>query len=262
VWEWAESWLQTEHPEWEVHVTPVTTAYTSINVAGPRSRELLARLVDDVDLGPEAFEYMQVRTGSVAGVADCFMWRIGFTGELSFEIHVPAGHGLHVWEELLATGADLGVGPFGLEAQRIMRLEKGHFIVGQDTDGLTKMPSVGMNGLIKLDKVDFAGKPELAWALDDPSGPLVVAIQTTDPGVVPAEAAQIVGGSGNDIVGRITSSRFSPTLNRSICLGQVSRDLAWPGTSLTIVMTSGERVTAQVMEHHAHFDPDGERLRG
>ena len=262
VWEWAENWLQTEHPDWEVHVTPVTTAFTSINIAGPKSRDLLSRLVDDVDLTPEAFRYMQVRTGTVAGVADCFMWRIGFTGELSFEIHVPAGHGLYVWERLLEQGADLGVGAFGLEAQRIMRLEKGHFIVGQDTDGLTKMPTVGMNGLIKLDKDDFAGKPELAWAMDDPSAPLVVAIQATVPDIVPDEAAQIVREGTNEIVGRITSSRFSPTLERSICLGQVSPDMARPGTILTVVMVSGERITARVMEHHAHFDPEGERLRG
>jgi sarcosine oxidase subunit alpha len=262
VWEWAENWLQTEHPDWQVHITPVTTAFTSINVAGPRSRELLTRLVDDVDLAPDAFEYMQVRTGTVAGVAECFMWRIGFTGELSFEIHVPAGHGLHVWDQLLEQGADLGVGAFGLEAQRIMRLEKGHFIVGQDTDGLTKMPSVRMNGLIKLDKSDFAGKPELAWAMDDPSAPLVVAIQPTDPLVVPDEAAQIVREGSNEIIGRITSSRLSPTLERSICLGQVSPDMARPGTVLTVVLVSGERITARVMEHHAHFDPEGERLRG
>ena len=262
VWEWAENWLQTEHPDWQVHITPVTTAYTSINIAGPKSRTLLSRLVDDVDLDGESFKYMQVRTGTVAGVPDCFMWRIGFTGELSFEIHVPAGHGLHVWEQLLEKGADLGVGAFGLEAQRIMRLEKGHFIVGQDTDGLTKMPSVGLNALIRVDKPDFAGKPELTWALDDPSAPLVVAIQPTDPTIVPAEAAQIVREGTNEIVGRITSSRFSPTLERSVCLGQVTPDMARPGTILTVQMISGERITARVMEHHAHFDPEGERLRG
>ena len=145
VWEWAENWLQTEHPDWQVHVTPVTSGFTSINVAGPRSRTLLRRLVEDVDLDPDAFRYMQVRTATVAGIRDCFMWRIGFTGELSFELHVPAGHGLHVWDALLEAGEDLGIKPFGVEAQRVMRLEKGHFIVGQDTDGLTKAPGVGLH---------------------------------------------------------------------------------------------------------------------
>jgi sarcosine oxidase subunit alpha len=259
VWEWAENLLQTEHPEWQVHITPVTTGFTSINVAGPKSRELVARLTD-IDLSPHTFKYMQVRTGSVADIHDCFMWRIGFTGELSYELHVPAGHGLHVWKELLKVGADLGVQPFGLEAQRIMRLEKGHFIVGQDTDGLTKAPSTGMGMLIKLDKNDFVGKPELAWASDADLAK-IVAIQTDDPNDVPAEATQIVRHGTNEIIGRITSSRMSPTLNRSICLGQVSASMAEAGTELTVVMTDGRRVKARVMSHHAHFDPDGERLR-
>ncbi len=262
IWEWAENWLQTEHPEWQVHVTPVTTGYTSINVAGPKSRELVGRLVDDVDLSAEAFDYMRVRTGTVAGVENCIMWRIGFTGELSFELHVPSGYGLHVWETLMAEGADLGVKPFGLEAQRIMRLEKGHFIVGQDTDGLTQAPAVGMNALIKLDKEDFAGKAELAWAMESDQVPHVVAIQTVDPTIVPGEACQILKGTTNEIVGRITSSRMSPTLNRSVCLGQVDTAHAEAGTELTVLLRNGQRIKANVMSHHAHFDPEGERLRG
>ena len=261
VWEWVENWLQTERPDWQVHVTPVTTAYASINVAGPKSRELVSRVASGVDLSPEAFAYMEVRTAVVAGVPDCIMWRIGFTGELSFELHVPAGHGRHVWEALMEAGADLGVGPFGLEGQRIMRLEKGHFIVGQDTDGLTLAPSTGLSPLIKLDKDDFAGMPELAWAADRRL-PMIVAIQPDDPDLVPEEAAQIVRGDTNEILGRITSARMSPTLGRSICLGQVEPELAAGGTKLTVLLASGERVGATVMDHHAHFDPTGERLRG
>ncbi len=231
VWEWIENWLQTEHPEWQVHVTPVTGGYASMNVAGPSSRILLQRLVKGIDLSPNAFPYMNVRQGSVAGV-DCFMWRIGFTGELSYEIHVPASYGLHVWEALFESGADLGIGAFGVEAQRIMRLEKGHFIVGQDTDGLMQGYSAGLEWLIKLDKEDFAGKTELAWQMQRESVHLV-ALQPVDPTMVPPEASQIVE-NGNHIAGRITSSRFSPTLNRSICLGVVAPHLAAPGTMVTI----------------------------
>jgi len=262
VWEWAENWLQTEHPGWKVHVTPVTTAFTSINIAGPRSRELLARLTS-VDLSPDDFPYMQLRTGAIADVPECIMWRIGFTGELSYEIHVPASHGRHVWEALLESGADLGIKPFGLEAQRIMRLEKGHFIVGQDTDGLTLAPSTGLASLIKLDKDDFVGKAELAWAIENRMDelPRLVAIQTDSPNIVPPEASQIVRGGTNEILGRITSARMSPTLNRSVCLGQVPATMAASGTSLTIVLPDGRRVLAKVMEHHAHLDPKGERLR-
>ena len=261
IWNWIENWLQTERPDWQVHVTPVTTALCSINIAGPKSRELLSRFTD-VDLSPEAFPYMEVRQGTIADVDNCIMWRIGFTGELSYEIHVPAGYGMHVWTQLLANGEDLNVGPFGIEAQRIMRLEKGHFIVGQDTDGLSLMHTTGLEPLIKLDKDDFVGKAELAWA-DGDKLPKLVAIQPTNPNLVPPEASQIVRAHTNEIVGRITSSRFSPTLNRSICLGQVEPQYAAAGTELTVVVadTDNERTTAKVMEHHAHYDPEGERLR-
>ena len=261
VWEWAENWLQTERPDWRVHVTPVTTAYASINVAGPKSRELVGRVAAGADLAPEAFGYMEVRTATVAGVENCFMWRIGFTGELSYELHVPAGYGLRAWEALMEAGADLGVGPFGLEGQRIMRLEKGHFIVGQDTDGLTKGPSTGLGMLIKADKDDFAGKPELEWAASQRL-PMIVAVQPDDPQAVPEEASQIVRGDSSEILGRITSARMSPTLGRAVCLAQVEPELAAGGTKLTVLLASGERIPATVLDHHAHFDPAGNRLRG
>ncbi len=261
VWEWLENWLQTEHPDWQVHVTPLTTAYASINVAGPRSRELLSRLVEDVDLSPEAFPYMRVRTGTLAGVADVLLWRIGFTGELSYELHVPASYGLHVWESLLDAGADLGAAPFGVEAQRVLRLEKGHFIVGQDTDGLTKALSAGLADLVKLDKTDFAGKPELQWAADRPAeGTRLVALRPDDPALVPAEASQVVRGPST-IAGRVTSSRFSPELGRSICLAQVEPDLAAPGTQVTVRLPDGRHVGASVQAEMAFVDPEGVRLR-
>lgn len=260
VWEWVEDWLQTSHPDWQVHVTPVTTAYASINVAGPRSRELVGRLVADVDLSPEAFDYMQVRTGTVAGVQDCVLWRIGFTGELSYEIHVPASYGLHVWEQLMAAGADLGVVPFGVEAQRILRLEKGHFIVGQDTDGLTKAYSGALDWAVKLDKEDFVGKPELAWQQAQGPTTQLVALQPVDRTTVPEEASQVLHQDGS-IAGRITSSRMSPTLARAICLGQLVPELAVPDTVVTVRRPSGQEIRATVIDGLAHVDPEGERQR-
>jgi sarcosine oxidase subunit alpha len=261
VWEWIEQLLQTEHPDWAVHVTPVTSAYASINVAGPNARRLLARLAEAVDLYPEAFPYMQVRTATIAGVAGCFMWRIGFTGELSYEIHVPSAWGLAVWEALLEEGAGLGAAPFGVEAQRIMRLEKGHFIVGQDTDGLTKAYAAGLDWLVKLDKDDFLGRPELVWEQEEGSPQRLVGLQPVDGSVVPPEGCQIVEGEKR-IVGRLTSSRLSPTLGRSIGLGFVDSCLARPGTVVEIRLPDGSRAPATVMAHHAHFDPEGTRLRG
>jgi sarcosine oxidase subunit alpha len=259
--EWMESWLQTERPDWRVHVTPVMDLYASINVAGPKSRELLARVTGDVDLAPEAFAYMRVRSGSIAGVDGCFLWRIGFTGELSYEIHVPAAYGLYVWETLLERGADLGVLPFGVEAQRILRLEKGHLIVGQDTDGLTQAFGAGLDWAVKLDKDDFVGKRELTWQRSRDDYYRLVGLQPVDGSVVPEEASQVVEGS-NTIAGRVTSSRMSPTLGRSICLGFVAPHLAEPGTTVTVQLPDGRRIPASVMPQHAHFDTEGVRLRG
>jgi sarcosine oxidase subunit alpha len=268
VWEWLENWLQTAHPDWSVHVTPVTTAYASMNLAGPASRDLLARVTKGIDLSNAAFPYMEVRTGQVAGVFGCVLWRIGFTGELSYELHVPAGYGLHVWETLLDRGADLGIAPFGVEAQRILRLEKGHLIVGQDTDGLTRGFSAGLDWAIKLDKDDFAGKPELAWQHGTSAvgsqgggdrGPRLVGLQPDDAALVPPEASQIM--AGDRIVGRVTSSRMSPTLRRSICLAHVEAPLAAPGTHVTIRLPGGALIGARVTEHLAQVDPEGSRMR-
>ncbi|MBA3367600.1 MAG: sarcosine oxidase, partial [Geodermatophilaceae bacterium] len=262
IWEWVENWLQTEHPEWQVHVTPMTTAYASINVAGPRSRELVGRLTEGIDLSAEAFPYMNVRTGRIAGVDDCVLLRIGFTGELSYELHVPSGYGMHVWERLLEHGKDLGVKAFGVEAQRILRLEKGHLIIGQDTDGLTRAYSAGLDWAVKLDKADFAGKPELVWQHAETGGMRLVGLQPEDGSIVPPEASQIVRpGSGKtlEIVGRITSSRMSPTLNRSICLGQLDASVATPGTVVTVRLPDGRDIAAKVTEQLAHVDPSGDR---
>ncbi|MFQ5516435.1 MAG: 2Fe-2S iron-sulfur cluster-binding protein [Acidimicrobiia bacterium] len=261
VWNWLDEWLQTEFTESDVKMTAVTDGLASINVAGPRSRELLTRLVDDVDLDPDAFEYMNVRLGTVAGVPECILWRIGFTGELSYELHIPAGFGLYVWEALLSEGRDLGVAPFGVEAQRIMRLEKGHLIVGQDTDGLTQGFSAGLEWAIKLDKSDFAGKPELVWQSERDDYMRLVALQPLDPQLLPTEASQIIAGD-RSIKGRITSSRMSPSLERSICLGLVDPELSTPGSVVTVLLSNGRLAPARVMEHHAHFDPEGVRLRG
>ncbi len=254
VWNWLDDWLQTGFPRWDVRMTAVSDGYAAMNVAGPRSRELLAPLVEGVDLDREAFPYMHAREATVAGVANCLLLRIGFTGELSFEVHVPAGHGLGVWEALVEAGA----APFGIEAQRIMRLEKGHFIVGQDTDGLTKAGAAGAGWAVKLAKPDFVGRPELTWEAEAGPSRVLVALQPVDPALVPPEASQIVNGP--DIVGRVTSARMSPTLGRSVALAQLDAGLAGAGTTVTIRLPEGGVAAAVVMQHHAHVDPAGERL--
>ena len=175
-------------------------------------------------------------------------------------MHVPADRGLGVWEALLDAGDDLGCRPFGVEAQRIMRLEKGHLIVGQDSDGLTSGYAAGLDWLIKPDKADFLGKPELAWVAEG-GGPTsqLVGLQPVDGRVVPPEGCQIV--EGTTIVGRITSSRMSPTLGRSIGLGYVDRRLASAGTVVSVRLPDGSEAGVTVMADLAHFDPEGRRLR-
>ena len=261
VWNWLDEWLQTRFRTWDVRVTAMTDGYGAMNVAGPRSRELLERLVEDIDLSREAFGYMHARQGTVAGVADCILLRIGFTGELSFEVHAPAGYARHVWDALLASGADLGIVPFGVEAQRIMRLEKGHFIVGQDTDGLTKAAAAGAGWAVKTEKSDFVGRPELVWEAAQGPATILVALQPIDPVLVPPEASQVV--HRGHTVGRITSSRMSPTLGRSVCLGQLDAEYAAAaGGNVTIRLPDGTDAAATVIEGHAHLDPEGERLHG
>jgi len=257
---WIETWLQGSSQEGRVHVTPAADAFASINVAGPRSRELLSRITENIDLDPAAFAYMGVRRGRVAGVDGCLLLRLGFTGELSYELHVPSGYGLYVWQTLLERGRDLGIAPFGIEAQRIMRLEKGHVIVGQDTDGLTQALTLGLGKFVKLTKPDFVGKPELKWQSERSDYSRLVGLWPDDPVLVPPEASLIV--SGDRILGRITSSRMSPTLHRSICIAMVSEDSSRAGTSVTVRLPDGRHVAAVVTQRRVHFDPKGARLRG
>jgi sarcosine oxidase subunit alpha len=165
---------------------------------------------------------------------------------------------LHVWEALLEQGRDLGVGPFGVEAQRVLRLEKGHLIVGQDTDGLTKAYDAGLDGLVKLDKADFVGRPELVWQREEGPRTRLVALLPVDGQTVPPEASQIVG-PGDRIIGRVTSSRMSPTLGRSVCLASVDADAAEPGARLSMAL-EGRRVEAVVLPELAQVDPEGRRL--
>ena len=157
-------------------------------------------------------------------------------------------------------GADLGIAPFGVEAQRILRLEKGHLIVGQDTDGLTRGFSAGLDWAIKLDKDDFIGKPELAWQHD--GGPTARGwsgcSRTTARWCRPRRARSSTGRGSS---GRVTSSRMSPTLGRSICLAQVEAHLAAPGTRVTVRLPGGPLIGARVTEHLAHVDPEGSRMR-
>jgi sarcosine oxidase subunit alpha len=246
----------------EVHVNNMTDAYAAMNLTGPQARTVLQALTD-IDVSPEAFPYMNVRRGLVAGVP-AIVLRIGFTGELGYEIHAPASFGLYLWETLMEAGRPYNITPFGVEAQRIMRLEKGHFIVGQDTDGLTDPFMAHMDWVVKMDKPDFVGKASLVRVQRRSISHKLVGYQMLDPQVVPEEANQIVRPNpdwpiGLEIVGRITSARYSPTLQQSIGLCWLPVDRSEPGTEFT-VRIRGELHKGKVVPL-PFYDPEGERLK-
>jgi sarcosine oxidase, subunit alpha len=159
---WLERWLQTEWPELEVYLTSQTDHWATIGVVGPHSRAVLAELTTGVDLDPSAFEFMSVQTGRVAGVP-ARVFRISFTGELSFEVSVNANYGRHVWEAIWQAGRKYDITPYGTEAMHVLRAEKGFIIVGQDTDGSVTPQDLGMDWIVSKKK-DFLGRRSLTRA--------------------------------------------------------------------------------------------------
>ena len=239
-----------------VDISDVTNAYAAVSLAGPEARKLLVRLAGDIDLSPDAFPYMDVRTGHVAGIPARLL-RIGFVGELGFEIHVPSSQGEALWDALLSAGEAHGIRPFGLEAQRVLRLEKGHVIIGQDTDGLTYPAEANMTWAISRKKPFFVGgranrvheaRPLLrklvGFAIHDSKAP------------VPEECHLTL--YGNDIAGRVTSAARSEALGCIIGLAYVAPAQAEIGASFPIKIGQGRFLEAEVVPV-PFYDPDNKR---
>ena len=262
IFEWIQWWAQSGWGE-GVHVTDLTETNGAINLAGPRSREVLAALTD-LDVSNAAFPYMHTRQALVAGVP-CRLLRIGFTGELSYEIHCPASQTQHVWDALMQAGQAHGIRAFGLEAQRVLRLEKAHIIVSQDTDAATDPLSADMSWAVKLDKDDFLGKRSLTRLSGSEPRQKLVGFKMVQPGVVPEEGLQIVNRAADGrmtIIGWVSSSRFSPTLKESIGLCWLPGDLAsQAGASFAIRLQDGAGLAEARVHHGPFYDPQGERLR-
>ena len=252
--EWFDWW----NAVWgmEVETVNVTGALAAVNVAGPNARELLSRLTD-LDVSNDGLKYLDARRAHVGGVP-CLILRIGFVGELGYELHFASPFGEYLWDMLLAEGADLGIRPFGLEPQRILRLEKQHILVGQDTDSESNPLEANMPWLVKWEKGDFVGK----WALEQVRergvrDQLVGFELDGGVGSVPLEGGQIVidGRPG----GRVTSARWSPELGRAIGLAWVPASLARDGAELTFKMNGGfEKGRVRLKPF---YDPEGGRLR-
>jgi sarcosine oxidase subunit alpha len=260
VFEMMQWWMQAGWGK-GAHLTDLTETFAAFNLAGPQSRAVLQCLTG-AELGTEAFPYMHARQALVAGVP-CRIMRLGFTGELSYEIHCPSGYGPYLWEALLEAGQAFGIVPFGVEAQRVLRLEKAHIIIGQDTDALADALSVGLEGMVKLDKPDFLGKRSLARVAAAGVQQRLAGFKMARQGVVPEEGLQIVERRGGklEIIGWVTSSRFSPTLGESIGLCWLPAGLAGQQGGEFTIFREGELLPARVHQG-AFYDPQGERVRG
>src|SRR5581483_4012941 len=190
--EWLTWWM--EGTELCAHVTNVTSGLAAVNLAGPRAREVLAK-VTDLDISAEGLPYLRAAQGTVAGIPAIIL-RIGFVGELGYEMHVPAEYGEYLWDTLMAAGQEFGIAPFGMEAQRVLRLEKGHIIVTQDTDALSTPLEADMSWIVKFDKDDFIGKTTLTNLKNDGLSQKLVGFEMLDASTVPDEGSQIVRGDG------------------------------------------------------------------
>ncbi len=240
----------------KVFITNVTSSYATINVAGPRARETLVKLTD-VDISTDALGYMRSTRGTVAGIP-CIFLRIGFVGETGWELHFPSEYAEHMWNALMKAGNEFDIVPFGLEAQRVLRLEKGHIIVSQDTDAATDPLDAGMRWAVRFDKPDFIGRGGLVANRERTNleKQKLVGFVMQDR-FVPEDGQPIV--EAGQPVGRVTSSRFSPTLKKGFGLAWIPEKHTKEGAEIFI--RSGDTDSPATVTLKPVYDPEGVRLR-
>ncbi|WP_315925287.1 sarcosine oxidase subunit alpha [Mesorhizobium sp. SP-1A] len=259
-----EDYLQTEFPDLKVWLTSTTEQWAVIAVQGPKSRDIIAPLVEGIDLSDAALPHMSVREGRICGVPTR-LFRMSFSGERGFEVNVPADHGQAVWEALWAEGQKHGACAYGTETMHVLRAEKGYIIVGQDTDGTVTMNDAGLDWAVGKKKADFVGirgmkRPDLVAK----GRRQLVGLKTRDPKVVLEEGAQVVEDPKQPVpmkmIGHVTSSYWSENCGRSIALALVAGGRDRMGQTLYVPMPDGVievEVTGTVF-----FDEKGERLNG
>ncbi|QSN63324.1 sarcosine oxidase subunit alpha family protein [Caballeronia sp. M1242] len=258
---WLERWLQTEWPDMRVRLASVTDHWATFAVVGPNSRKVLQKVCQDIDFANAAFPFMSYRDGTVAG-ASARVMRISFSGELAYEVNVPANVGRAVWEAIMEAGAEFDITPYGTETMHVLRAEKGYIIVGQDTDGSMTPFDLGMGGLVAKSK-DFIGKRSLTRSDTAKAGrKQFVGLLTDDPSFVLPEGSQIVAGpfQGDTapMLGHVTSSYYSPVLKRSIALAVVKGGLDKIGETVTIPLASGKQINAKITSS-VFYDSEGAR---
>jgi sarcosine oxidase subunit alpha len=235
-----------------------------IAVQGPRARDVIAPLVEGIDLATEHFPHMSCARGRVAGVP-ALLFRVSFTGELGFEINVPADYGLEVWKAVWQSGQAHGICPYGTEAMHVLRAEKGYIIVGQDTDGTVTADDAGLSWAVGKNKVDYLGLRSLAKpALAAANRKQLVGLATADPKFVLEEGSQVTATPGlkppHAVIGHVTSSYYSAVLGRSIALALVESGRERTGQTLYVPGAHGEQ--AVTVTGPVFYDVKGERLHG
>jgi sarcosine oxidase, subunit alpha len=259
-----EDYLQTEWPDLSVWLTSITEQWSVIAVQGPNSRRVLEKLVEGIDMSAQAMPHMSVARGRICG-APMLLFRVSFTGELGFEVNVPADYGQAVWEAIYAAGQQYDITPYGTEAMHVLRAEKGYIIVGQETDGTVTPDDAGLGWAIGKTKPDFVGKRSLQRpSMSADNRKQLVGLLTTDPQIVLDEGSQVMQGPGQQApvrpIGHVTSSYHSAVLGKSIALALVSGGRARMGETLYVPTGNGN--IAVKVASPVFYDPEGARLNG
>ena len=234
-----EDYLQTEWPELDVYLTSVTDHYSTASICGPNSKKILNKLFPNLDLSDENFPHMSFKEDKLENI-NCRIMRISFTGELSYEINIESKYGHSLWKMCIEAGKEFNLTPYGTETMHLLRAEKGFIIVGQDTDGTMTPSDLQMDWIVSKKKYDFIGKRSL-YRSDTirEDRKQLVGLLTDDPKEILEEGAQIVSDIKSkpiDMLGHVTSSYFSPNLNKSIALAVVRSGKTMKGQKLIIPM--------------------------
>jgi len=236
-----EDYLQTEWPELDVYLTSVTDHYATVSICGPNSKKILSKVIPDLDLSDKEFPHMSFKNALVDNIK-CRVMRISFTGEHSYEINIQSSYGKSVWEKCFEAGKEFNITPYGTETMHLLRAEKGFIIAGQDTDGTMTPVDLQMDWIISKKKYDFIGKRSL-YRSDTirEDRKQLVGIVTDDPKEVLEEGAQIVSEKNKqpiEMLGHVTSSYFSPNLNKSIALAVLKNGKKLKGKKMFVPMKS------------------------
>jgi sarcosine oxidase subunit alpha len=254
-----EEWLQTEWWDWKVYTANVTEQYAQVAVVGPNARKVLEKL-GGMDVSKEAIGFMDWADGKL-GDFDARVYRISFSGELSYEIAVPASQGRAFWDALMAAGAEFDVMPYGTEALHVMRAEKGFIMIGDETDGTVIPQDLGLDWAISKKKADYIGKraQERSFMVS-PDRWKLVGLETLDGSVLPDGAyatGEGVNANGQrNMIGRVTSTYYSPTLGRGIAMGLIHNGPNRMGDVIEFPKVDGTIIKAKIVDQ-VFYDKEG-----